>query len=267
MPSRRGVLFWLGCGLLASFAAIALSAPWLAPYDPATLSDPPLATPSRAHLLGTNDIGQDVASQLLYGTQTTLLIAGSVTAASTLLSWLVGVTAGFVRRLEVPLMGVTDLLLALPGIPLAVLVLTLLGPGRSNVIGVLALLSWPSFARIVRSIVLQTRSSAYVEAARALGANAPHIALRHLLPATLVVLPTKLILTVRYAVFAESTLAFLGLASSDTVSWGQMLNRAFNDALLFSRPVWPWLVLPPIAALMTLLLATAWVSERFTGDG
>jgi peptide/nickel transport system permease protein len=88
---------------------------------------------------------------------------------------------------------------------------------------------------------------------------------RHLLPATLDVLPTKLVLTVRYAVFAEATLAFLGLGASGTVSWGSMLNIAFADSLLFSRSVWPWLVVPPTLTIASLILATVWVGTGLTG--
>ncbi len=129
-----------------------------------------------------------------------------------------------------------------------------------NLILVLALTSWPAFARIIRSVVIEARSMSYVEAAYGLGSTKARIARRHLLPATLGVLPTKLILTVRFAVFAEATLAFLDLAGSDSVSWGTMLSHAFNDPLLFSRPVWPWLLLPPMAAIMALILGATWLT-------
>jgi ABC-type dipeptide/oligopeptide/nickel transport system permease subunit len=203
-----------------------------------------------------------VLSLLLLGKRTSVIVAGAVTIISTALSWIVGLAAGFYRRVERPLMAITDLLLALPGIPLYVLVLTLLEPSRSNLIAALTLLSWPAFARVVRSVVLEARSASYVEAAMALGATPLHIIFRHLLPATLAILPAKLVLTVRFAVFAEATLAFLGLGSTDALSWGRMLNAAFNDPLLFARPQWPWLVLPPTIAIVILLVATAWVSDR-----
>lgn len=258
MDSGRGRLFWLGCGLLALFAAAALLAPVLAPHDPRLPSGPPLAFPTRAHLLGTNDLGQDQVSLALYGARATLLVAAAVTAISTVMSWLVGLSAGLFRRAEGPLMALTDLVLALPSIPLYLLVLTLLGPSRRTVMLVLALLSWPSFARIVRGIALSVRTAPYVEASRALGATSLHVMRRHLLPATLDVLPTKLVLTVRFAVFAETTFAFLGLGDGN--GWGGMLNWAFNDPLLFSRSVWPWLILPPALAIVGLVVATAWVS-------
>lgn len=250
----------MGGALLVTFAAVAVWAPLLSPHDPFLPSGEPLAPPTRGHLLGTNDLGQDVLSQVIHGTRSSLIVAGLVTAISTGLSWLVGLAAGFVRGAAGPLMAATDLLLALPNLPLSLLVLTLLGPGRTNLIVVLSLLSWPAFARIVRSIVVRTRSASYVEASRAFGAPTWHVIRRHLVPATIDVLPTKLVLTVRFAVFAEATLAFFGLSGADAIGWGTMLNWAFADPLLFSRPVWPWLVLPPTLAIVTLVLATVWVS-------
>ena len=255
------MLFWLGCGLLAVFAAVAVLAPVLAPHNSRLPTGRPLAPPTRDHLLGTNDLGQDVLSQVIFGARSTLTVAGVVTGVSTALGWLVGLVAGFVRWTEAPLMAGTDLLLALPNLPLTLLVLTLLGASQRNLIAVLALLSWPAFARIVRGVVLQTRSAAFVEASRALGAPDLHIIRRHVLPATLDVLPTKLVLTVRFAIFAEATLAFLGVGGNGAMGWGGMLYWAFSDPLLFLRPGWPWLVLPPTLATAALVVATVWIGS------
>ena len=259
-PGTRPRLFWFGCGLLAVSGILAMFGPWLAPYDPTLPVGPPLQPPGAGHPLGTNDIGQDVLSQLIAGARTSLVVALAVAAISAALSWLVGLAAGLSRRLEAPLIGLADLLLALPSIPLYLLIVTLVGPSQTNLILTLGLLSWPAFARVVRSVVIRIRAEPYVEAARGLGGSSVHVARRHLLPATLDILPTKVILTVRFAIFAEATLAFLGLAQSGTVSWGSMLSWAFSDPLLFARPVWPWLVLPPAVAIATVILATTWVT-------
>jgi ABC-type dipeptide/oligopeptide/nickel transport system permease subunit len=249
-PARR----WVRWALAAALGLAVLAAPWFAPYDPAALSGPPLVPPAAAHWLGTNDIGQDQWSRLLYGLRTSLLIGGSVTLLSTMLSWAVGLAAGSARAAEILLMPITELLLALPGLPLYLLVVALIGPSLPHLVGVLALLSWPAFARIVRSLVIAERAAPYVEAARAIGATPRQVAQRHLLPATLAVLPTKLILTMRFAVFTEATLAFLGLGDPQAISCGTMLSTAFADPLLFSRPAWPWLVVPPALALVGLVL-------------
>ncbi len=95
-----------------------------------------------------------------------------------------------------------------------------------------------------------------------LGAPESHILRYHLLPKSLDVLPTALVLTVRFAIFVESTLAFFGLAGDDTISWGTMLSWTFSDPLLFNRPVWPWLILPPALAIIVLILATLWISSE-----
>jgi peptide/nickel transport system permease protein len=250
-----------GAVVACVFVVAAAGAPLLAPYDPGLLTGPPLALPSAAHLLGTNDVGQDLLSRLLYGVRTSLFIAGSVAGLSAVLSWTVGLAAGMSRLAETLLMPLTELLLALPSLPLYLLTVTLVGPSLTNLVLALALLSWPSFARIVRSLVLAARAAPYVEAAQAMGATRLHVALRHLLPATLDVLPTKLILTVRFAVFTEATLAFLGLGDPATVSCGTMLSHAFDDPLLFTRPVWPWLVLPPALAVAGLVLTTVALSR------
>ncbi len=262
--SEGRALAWIG-GSVGVVCTLVVIAPWLAPYDPGALAGPPLAPPDAAHLLGTNDVGQDLWSGLLYGVRTSVLVAGSVTLLSTALSWGIGLAAGMSRAAESVLLPLAELLLALPSLPLYLLTVTLVGPSLLHLILVLALLSWPPFARIVRSLVLIVRAAPYVEAAQALGATPAHIIRHHLLPATLDVLPTKLILTVRFAVFTEATLAFLGLGDPATISCGTMLNHAFDDPLLFSRPVWPWLVLPPAAAIVLLVLLTVWFSQALEG--
>lgn len=258
--ARGRAWYWLGWSVLAAFVVLALLSPVIQPYDPRLPVARPLLGASRAHPLGTSALGQDLLSQLLAGARDTLVVALGVVALSTLLSWLVGLAAGLRWRGAPPLLALTDLLLALPPIPLYLLVVTLAGPGRRTLILTLGLLSWPAFARLVRALVIETRAAPYIEAATALGAGRLYLARRHILPATLEILPTKLVLTLRFAVFTEATLAFLGLAGSGSLSWGAMLSRAFDDPLLWSRPVWPWLVLPPALAIAALLVAVNWVS-------
>jgi peptide/nickel transport system permease protein len=250
----------IGAACLALFAVAAVMAPLLAPYDPTLTSGQPLLAPTARHLLGTNDIGQDLLSQWLWGARSTLLVGLLVALLSTALSWTVGLAAGLWPRAQGPLVGLTELLLALPALPLYLLVLVLLGPGQRTVVVVLGVLSWPAFARIVRVQVLVTRQAPFVEAAYALGARRTRIALLHVLPATLNLLPAKLILTVRFAVFADATLAFLGLADQSTPAWGTMLGWAFNDPLLFTRGMWPWWVLPPAVGIALVVLSTTWLA-------
>jgi ABC-type dipeptide/oligopeptide/nickel transport system permease subunit len=241
--------------------AAAIIGPLLAPYDPALPSGAPLQPPGAGHLLGTNDIGQDVWSGLLWGGRASLSVAAAVALLSTGLAWAVGISAGASRRLEGALMAVTDLLLALPAIPLLLLVVSLVRPSQLHLILALGLLSWPAFARVVRARVIGVRSEPYVEAARGLGGTPLHVALRHLAPATLELLPAKLVLTVRFAIFAEATLAFLGLGDASAPSWGTMLSWAFSNPLIFASAAWTWWVIPPALAIVATVLGTTWLAE------
>jgi peptide/nickel transport system permease protein len=251
---------------LALLGVLGLLGPLLAPYNPASPSGTPFLPPGAGHLLGTNDIGQDLLSQWLWGARASLTVAALVALLSTLLAWGVGLGAGLWSGLETPLVALTDLLLAVPALPVYLLVLVLVGPSLPSVVLVLAGLSWPEFARIVRAQVIGVRHAAYVDAARALGARPLRIAWRHVLPSTLPLLPAKLVTTVRFAVLGEATLAFLGLGDPAVSSWGTMLGWAFNDPLLFSRPTWPWWVLPPALAIALLVLLTSAVAAGHAGS-
>lgn len=251
---RAGVL------MVVLIVALALLGPWMAPYDPRLSTGPPLQPPTLAHLLGTNDIGQDLFSQWLWGARASLLVGVLVTLMSTAISWLVGIAAALSRRLETPLLAVTDLLLALPTLPLYLLIVAWAGSRQRNVVLTLGLLSWPAFARIVRARVIALRSQPYIEAVRALGATPQRIALVHILPGTLGILPAKLVLTFRFAIFTEATLAFLGLGDPTATSWGTTLSWAFNYPLLFLSNAWLWWVLPPALAIVFVVLAATWLS-------
>ena len=124
---RRPLSFWLGCLVLAAYALLALLSSWIAPFDPLLVTGSPLALPGQGHLLGTNDLGQDTLSQLIPGTRGTLIVVALVTAISTAMSWLAGLAAGIFRSWEAVPMPIADLVLALPSLPLYLLILTLAG--------------------------------------------------------------------------------------------------------------------------------------------
>jgi ABC-type dipeptide/oligopeptide/nickel transport system permease subunit len=246
-----------GLGVLGALAIVAAAAPWIAPFGPNEIAGRPFAPPGGPYLLGTDDVGHDVLSQLIYGARVSLGVAAAVAAASTLLSWTAGIGAALWTRVEGPVLALADLLLALPNLPLAMLVVLLLGASVQSIVLTLTILSWPAFARIIRAQALAVRRAPYVDAARALGARERHVALRHVLPATMALLPAKLVLTVRSVLFAEATLAFLGLGDPAAASWGTMLGWAFNDPLLFSRAAWTWWVVPPAIAIAVAVLAVS----------
>ncbi|MBI2939842.1 MAG: ABC transporter permease [Chloroflexi bacterium] len=250
---RAGLLILGGVALMAALGR------WLAPYRPAAISGPPLSPPGPGHFLGTNDVGQDLLSELLWGTGATAGTALGVVALGIPLAWLVGLASGWWRRAAPPLLLLTDFVLALPFLPLALLVLTWVQPGRLTVILTLAALLWPTTARIVRAQALTVRTAAYAEAARALGGGELWVLRRHVGPATLALLPSAVVLMARSAVFAETTLTFLGLADPAERSWGATLGWAFNYPLVFSGGAWLWWVLPPTVLIALLLVALTWV--------
>jgi ABC-type dipeptide/oligopeptide/nickel transport system permease subunit len=252
--------------LLLLLALAGLLAPGLAPFEPSLPTGLPLRPPGDGHLFGTNDIGQDVFSQWLYGARASLLVALTVAALSTGLAWGVGIAAVAWRAGSGPLLLLTDVLLALPSVPLLMLVVALVGPSQLHVVLALGVLTWPAFARIVRARVLGVVHEPYVEAARAIGATPWRVACRHVAPATLELLPAKLVLTVRLALFAEATLAFLGLGDPAAPSWGTMLGRAFSNPLVFVGPAWTWWVVPPAAAIVAVVLLATWVAGEACPD-
>jgi peptide/nickel transport system permease protein len=249
----------VAAAVLGLLVLSALLAPVVAPYDPGLPTGAPLTPPGAEHVLGTNDIGQDVWSQWVWGARASLLIAVVVTLLSTALSWCVGLSAGLSPKGEALLVGLTDLLLALPPVPLYLLLIALIGPGQLHLMLVLGLLSWPAFARVVRARVIAVRREPYVEAARALGGSARRVAVYHVMPATFELLPAKLVLTVRFAIFAEATLAFLGLGDPSARSWGTMLGGAFRNPVAFADGSWTWWVLPPALAIVAAVLSTTFL--------
>lgn len=253
----------MGAFLLLFLGLAAVLAPWLSPYTPSATVARPFTPPGAAHPLGTDDLGRDVLTSVLYGARVSLSIAVTVAAGSTFLAWSAGIAAGIWRRFEAPVLFLADLLIALPSLPLAMLIVLLAGASVQVVAVTLIVLTWPAFAKIVRAQVLAVRASPYVQAARSLGATEARVALRHVLPATLTLLPAKLVLTVRLALFGEATLAFLGLGDPSASSWGTMLGWAFNDPLLFTRGAWIWWVLPPAAAIALAVVATSWLATAF----
>jgi len=250
----------LGAIVLAALTVIALLGRGVAPYDPEQVSDAVFQPPSGTHLLGTNDLGQDIFSELLTGTRLSILVALSVAVLSTVLAWGVGLIGGYAPGGDV-LIAASDLLLAIPALPLLVLLVAYGGTGLLYVIAAMGLLSWPAFARIVRSQVLSTRERDYVVAAYAAGAKPPRVVIRHILPETVPIIVTKFVLTARWAVLIEATLSFLGLTDPGSVSWGNMLNHAFRDPLLFTRNAWLWAALPPATAIVILVLSLALIAR------
>lgn len=248
-----------GATLLALLAAAAVLAPWLAPQDP--LAQDLRATlegPSTAHLLGTDALGRDVLSRLLWGARLSLGIGVLATVASLAIGTTVGVFAGYGGALADEFASrVIDVFLAFPGLLLAIALAAVLGPSARNVVVALALMGWTTYARLVRAEVRAKASQESVRAAEALGARPLRVATRHLLPAVARSLAVQAAFGASGAIVAEASLSFLGLGPPPpTPSWGAML--AEGRALLLAAP---HLAIAPAAALAVTVLSIQWIAD------
>ena len=257
---RRQPLAFVGLLLVVLFAVLAVFAPLLAPHPPAALDlEHRLASPSAAHLFGTDELGRDTFSRIVYGARISLLVAVSVVTCSLSLGLAIGGLAGFYGGVLDTFLNifVMNAFLALPGILLAIAFVAFLGPGLLNLVLALSIGGWVGYARLVRGQVLAVREREFVEAARALGASDLRIFTRHILPNILQPLIVQSAIGMAGAVLAEATLSFLGLGvPPPAASWGSMLNDA--RAHLFDSP---HLVVFPALAVMLCVL-----SFNFLGD-
>ncbi len=252
---------WAGATLVAVSAAVALGAPVLAPYGASELAGDPLEAPSVLHLLGTNSVGQDLASQMLSGGRASLFVAAVAGAGTLLLGALVGVAAGWWGgATDAMLMRVADVLLVIPRLPLLIVAGAYLDRSLTTVAVVIALTFWPSSALVVRSQVRSQRSRAHVTAARGFGAGSLRVLRLHVVPAIGLVLVAELVTSAGRAVILEAGLAFLGLGDPSTVSWGSIMREAMAFHGLFYTRAWIWWLVPPILAVIVLLVGLTFLS-------
>jgi peptide/nickel transport system permease protein len=247
------VWFYAGFGILALLAAGALLAPLLAPHDPLRQNlDRDLIAYSSAHPLGTDKLGRDVLSRALYGGRISLLTGFTSVAISLVIGLMIGSMSGyFAGWIDQLLMRLVDILMAFPGILLAIAFVAVLGPGLDHVILALCLIGWTGYARLVRGEILSLRQREFVQAAHALGCRPKRIIVRHLLPNLLPPLLVQATFGLAAAIVAEGSLSFLGLGvEPPTPSWGSMLNEGRQFLL-----VAPHLTTYPGLALMPTVLA------------
>ena len=254
----------LGAGLVAGFVAASLLASWLSPFDPQAiptgLAAASLRPPGPTHALGTDVLGRDLLSRVLYGGRVSLLVGVGVELLVVLLGTAIGVLAGYYGGwLDSLLMRVTDVVMAFPSLVLAIgLIAVFETPGLDKVFLVLVLLGWTTIARVVRGQVLSLREREYIQAARAVGVRDRVILARHLLPNCLGTILVAATLGVGGNMVAEAGLSFLGLgAQAPTISWGAML--AEGQTFLASAP---WVAVFPGLALMLAVLGV-----NLLGDG
>ncbi|MBK6793121.1 MAG: dipeptide/oligopeptide/nickel ABC transporter permease/ATP-binding protein [Anaerolineales bacterium] len=255
--SRTGLVgFWM------LFIAIctAVFAPIIAPYEQGTSVDVTISDiyqpPSAAHIFGTDDAGQDVFTNFVFGARVSLTVGFFAAFISIVIGGVFGLVAGFFGgRWENFLMRLTDIMLVIPDLPLTVVIVALTKPSLWNIIFVIGILGWTTTARVVRSQTLAVKSRKFVLRARAIGASRAHILRRHILPLVLPILVVQAVLAISLAILNESTLAFIGLGDPSAPSWGQMLNFAFGRGAM-SIGAWWALVVPGFGIVWVVLSLT-----------
>jgi peptide/nickel transport system permease protein len=255
---RRGAL--LGLAVVLLFVAMAVLAPWLSPYDPIETSWSAIRkAPSAAHWFGTDDIGRDVLSRVVWGTRASLLAGVVSVSISLLLGVPIGLAAGFIGGFVDALISrITDAFLACPFLILAIAMAAFLGPSLTNAMIAIGVSATPVFVRLTRGQVQGVKVEDYIEAARALGNPPLRIAWRHVLPNVLPPVIVQATLAIAAAIIAEASLSFLGLGQQPPApSWGSMLNTAKNYV-----DNAPWMAIWPGLAIFLLVL-----SFNLLGDG
>lgn len=257
---RQNKLAVFSAAVILMIVLVAVFAPLVAPYGEAEQDLlHRLSRPSAEHWLGTDELGRDVLSRIIYGSRLSLAVGIVPTIVSMAVGILLGLIAGYFRGwADAIIMRLADVMLAFPSLLLAMVVMYTLGSSTLNIFIALSLVNWASVARVVRSHTLSLKESEYVEAARSIGVNDWVIMFRHILPNCIPSLIVLFTLNVPSAILSESSLSFLGIgAQMPAASWGLMVNQ--SKEFLFD---YPWLSLAPSLAIMVVVLAF-----NFLGDG
>jgi peptide/nickel transport system permease protein len=260
--SNRLAIF--GTVVMGLFILMAIFAPLIAPYDPLQQDlAGKFAPPSRAHLMGQDELGRDILSRVIYGARISLTAGLAAVAVATVVGTLIGVVAGYLGRWpDSVLMRLMDTVLAFPSILLAIVVVSILGPSLPNAMLAVGIVFIPQMARVVRSAVISVRERDYIEAERALGAGNAQIVFSGVLPNSMAPLIVQATLTLATAILDIAALSFLGLgARAPTPEWGAMLTDAFHSGFGVFLQGQHAIIFPGIAIAFSVL------AVNFIGDG
>jgi peptide/nickel transport system permease protein len=237
----------IGLVVLIVFVFAILTAPIISPHDPDAKIFVPFSPPNAVNILGTNDIGVDVFSELLHGGRISLMVgviaAGFILIAGSTFGLISGYFGGITDEI---MMRITDVIIILPRLPLMIVLAAYIGPGVWTIIFAYSVVGWPSLARQIRSQVLSVKESLFIEAARASGANSYQIITSHVLPNILGIIVANGVMEIMFAILTEAGLSFLGLGDATQKSWGVMLYFAQIQGA-FLRGAWWWILPPGIA--------------------
>ncbi len=252
MSENRFVV--IGLCMIAFFILMAVFAPYIAPYDPYTMDFRPFLHPSREHLLGTDNLGRDIYSQLIWASRVSMAIGIIAATIVVFIGFTVGMIAGYKGGIiENFLLSVTDIMILIPGLPLMILIASYLGPSVWNVIFVVVILWWCGTARVVHSRAVQVKEMSFIDSAKMMGFHESYIIFRHILTNVKDIFIARWCSSVASAMMAEAGLAFLGLGDPFEISWGGMITNAFDKGG-FVLNLWWWYLAP---GLMISLVTAA----------
>ena len=250
---RMGII---GIIMLVPFLLIAFFPSFFAPYEygPIGSFEDIFAKPSSKFLLGADDMGRDVLTQLIYGARVSLLVGFLASVVSVFIGSMVGIVSGYFGGVygEV-LMRITDIFLVIPMLPLTIALAAILGPSIWNIILVISVTGWTSVARVIRSQVLSIKERTYIERARSLGCSDFYILTRYILPNVAPLIFANTIVVIGIAIVLEASLSFFGLGDPTHLSWGMMLNFAFRMGA-YTSGAW-WFILPPGICIVLVVLS------------
>ncbi|MGB4138032.1 MAG: ABC transporter permease [Microbacterium sp.] len=254
-----GASGWISLGTLVVFALTAIFGPMLL-ERPSGLGTDILQPPSGAHWFGTDDLGQDVFAQVVWGTRISMLVGAAASLIAIVIGTAMGLLGAYIRRLDPIVTTLTDVMLSLPMLPLMILVTALAGPSVVTLIVVIGVLSWAEVARLIRSNALVVSSMPYIDGARVLGAGPIRILSTEVLPAVMPLVIVSVLLQAARAVISEAGLSFLGMGDPGTWSWGRILLNAQRSGVLATA--W-WQTLFPSLAILALVLAATIAGIRY----
>jgi peptide/nickel transport system permease protein len=256
---------WIGLAIVGAFVVIALVAPLFLSGDPKAKVGPIFEPPSSQYILGLDGGGADMIRLLIAGTRVSLLVGFCAALVSAIIGGTIGVISGyFGGKTDVALMRLTDYVLVIPDIPLMIVAAALFGRSLTNIIIIIGVIYWTTTARLIRAQVKSVRERVYVKRSRAVGAGSSRLIFKHILPQVAPLLIANTVLLVAYAIFAETFITFLGLGDPSVISWGGLIENAFQDDAILNN-AW-WAIVPP-GLCVTLVVLGATIFGQSLEDG
>jgi peptide/nickel transport system permease protein len=250
----------IGLAILIFFTLVAIFAPWLEPYSTTKQVGPVYAPPSSQHLLGLDDGGIDMLSEVIAGARVSMLVGFSAAAVAMLIGGGIGLLSGyFGGKTDITLMRITDYFLVIPDVPLMIVAAAVFGRSLLNIIIIIGVIYWTSTARLIRAQVKSVRERVYVKRARALGGGHSRLLWKHITPQVAPLLVANTVLTIAIAVFAETYIAFLGLGDPSTISWGRLIQNSLTGGAVFHK-AW-WAIIPPGLCVTIVILAATMMGQ------